>query len=851
MHMFVVFAAKKPLLALMLVVSIAVGLGGPAWPAALAAPAGEQAAAVAGFDVQAFLDRQPGRLKTYREGRYSAAQVIQGYGAYYNLDPRVTLALLELVPRLLTSPNPAPETLQRPFGALGPAGFTAQIDWTVREVRAGLGPYAKPPEIRFTDGTTTTLALNQDPSIIAVQRFLAQGRTQPDWAALKDQYPPLFRQLFGAAPETVTPTPTPSAGRPFLKLPWVPVYPAVPGDPLAGKPVRMIHSSYFDHVYPMVDRGSDGNDFVVTYLNQGNVSYNTHDANDYYFPDRPTGTPIVAAADGIAYALTTRGNGVVIRHTGAYAGYETVYWHLDAFDKKFAGLIDSGKGIPVRAGDYLGVTGKSGFTNGGAHLHFEVRHNGKQVDPYGWFGPGTDPCAAWTAGCEASVWLWDDALRGSYDFTPPNAPAPQDKEPPVGTLSVAADPDLSLLAPFDGHPVQSIGQGAPVLEAAPGAPAAAGLSYEDGVFGRAVRIGPDAGLSYPITGNLSLREGSLSLWANLPARYPRTSTGRQYLFAASSNPSDSARGIYTGTLALRREEGPGGARWNFWTVDDTGQRQDLVAPDTLQPGWHLFTITWKQSGPGNRGAKQLYVDGLPMASASDIGLPTVVGDKLQIGRWFEDYGQLDAALDELAIFRRVLSPAEVKALAGRLDYRTGRPGPLAVPTATDRRDVVLDTNAIDRQGGVVGVRIRRDDEPWSDPQPYYDSYRWSIAGAEGLHTFAVEYRDRSDNVTVVTATVVLASAPRATAELVSFANLSATMRLRATGAAPVRMQVSASADFSGAAWQSWQETLPWTWSAGQPRIVYVRFQSPDGLIGPIQALGPDLKKIYIPLVMQP
>src|SRR5919199_1277822 len=575
-----------------------------------AAPSAEQTQPQGGIDVQAFLDRQPGGLKSYTDGRYRAAEVIAGYGSYYNLDPRILLTLLELVPHLISDPSPAPATLLQPYGNGGPAGFSAQVDWAARELRAGFGPYTSLPIVQFTDGTTATLALSQDPSLVAVQRFLAQGRGEQEWTALTGQYVPLFQQMFGARPETITPTPVPTpapAARPFLHLPWLPIYPLIPGDPLAGRPVHMIHSSYFDHVYPTVDKGSDGNDFIVTYLGRGNVSYNTHDGHDYYFPDRATGTPIVAAADGIAYARTTRGNGVVIRHTGAYAGYETVYWHLDAFDQKFAGRIDTDKGVPVRAGDYLGVSGKSGFTDGGAHLHFEERHNHKQVDPYGWWGPGPDPCRAWGAGCEASVWLWDDSLQGSYDFTPPDASAPPDTEPPVETLSVVTNPDLSLLVHFDNHPVQSIGVGFPTINTAQQTGGSGtDLAYEDGIFGQALRITSTAELTYPISSNLSLNSGSLAVWAKLPAHYAQNDTGRYYLFAASAHPGDSDHNIYTGTLALRREESAGVPRWNFWTVDDAGVQNDLVITDTLQPGWHHFVMTWKNPGGGAPADKHLF-----------------------------------------------------------------------------------------------------------------------------------------------------------------------------------------------------------------------------------------------------
>ena len=831
------------LFAVMLVVGLVVSLvAPPAVPTAAAAPGAGRDQSPDRLDVQAFLNRQPGVLKSYRDGRYRAAQVLEGYATYYNLDPRILLTLLELVPHLLTDPNPAPEMLAQPFGRASPTGFSAQVDWVAREVRAGFGPYTKPPEVRFTDGSTATLALDQDPSVVAVQRFLAQGRTQQEWSDLTNRYVPLFRQFFGTAPETVTPTPEPVAGQPFLKLPWTQVYPDVPGDPLAGQPVRMIHSSYFDHVYPTVDRGSDGNDFIVTYQNRGNLSYNTHDGHDFYFPDRPIGTPIVAAADGIAYAFTTRGNGVVVRHTGAYRGYETVYWHLDAFDQKFEGLIDTGDGIAVQAGDYLGVSGKSGFTDGGAHLHFEVRHNGKQVDPYGWNGPGDDPCAAWVAGCEASVWLWDDSLRGTYDFTSPDVPAAPDTEPPIGTLSVAKNPDLGLLVHFDDHPVQSVGAGTPTM-------GGAALTYEEGVFDRAVRVGSDAELTYPITGNLALQRGTLSVWANLPETYPENGTNHHYLFAASNNPEDSARDIYTGTLALRHQEDEGAQAWNFWTVDDAGLRHDLVVTTTLQPGWHHFAVAWDSAGGGAAATKQLYIDGVLAASASGLTLPTFAGDRLQIGRWTPGHGESGTALDELAVFQRSLAASEIQSLANRRDVWAGMEGPLGSPAVISDRTVELDTNAIDYQGGIVSVRLRRDGGAWGEPLPYYDSYRWTITGTEGLHTFSVEYRDRADNVSVITTTVGLAAPPSVDVELLNSTDLTATLHLRHTGGStPREIQLSANPDFAGAEWQPFTDEVTWKWQVDRPDVVYVRFRSLPGLVGPVLHVDPVQLDVFTPML---
>jgi hypothetical protein len=529
--------------------------------------------------------------------------------------------------------------------------------------------------------------------------------------------------------------------------------------------------------------------------------------------------------------------------------------------------------VPVEAGDYLGTSGKSGFVVGGAHLHFEVRHNGRQVDPYGWQGPGVDPCAAWVAGCEASIWLWHDELRGAYDFTAPDADAPVvvDEEPPIGTLHIPTDPDLGLLVHFDNHPVQQIGSGTPTI----GGPAGSNVLYEEGVFGEAARVPADLSLTYPVSGNLDLDSGGLAFWAKIPGTYPENGTGRHYLLAASDNPGDSARGVYTGTLALRRETVDGAARWNFWTVADGGERQDLVVADTLEAGWHHFALLWDRHAGEGGAAKQLYIDGELAAEHTGVPWPASVGERLEIGRWTPGYGVSGVAMDELALFGRVLMPDEVGRLAAKQDYLTSESGPLGMRSVTGERAVVLDTNAIDRQGGIVGVRLRRNDEPWSQPLPYYDSYRWQITGTDDVHTFSVEYRDRANNVSVVTATVTLGSVPSSLVRLEQLDGVDPYYRYQAleqlegdlgalfstpasgtrvrlhltpVGDVPAAFQVATSPDCVRAEWQPFVDVLDWSWADGEPQVAYVRFRSRDGVVGPAIMVGNGLQRHYLPLI---
>ncbi len=762
--------------------------------------------------VQAFLDAQPGPLKTYRDGERSAAELLEGTCAYYGLSPRIVLALLEATGALLSTPTPPDQALRQPFGPHGPDGFDAQIDWAARDLRAGIGPYERPPTLTFTDGTTLTLTLEQAAEGVAVQRFLAQGRSQAEWRAAVERFGQAFRDYFNnELPAERRPEPPAVTG--FLRRPWI-----------AG--TRVVHLSYFDHMYPTVDTGRRDNGFVVNYLGRGGVQYDGHDGHDFYFPDQPIGTFIYAAADGTAHASTHRGNGVWIEHAD---GYVTVYWHLDKFASIFRGKINTGQGVAVRAGDLIGSSGKTGFTSGTPHLHFEVRHNGRQVDPYGWYGPGPDPCADYAA-CEASTWLWHHSLVGEGDFTPPGAAAP-DQTPPLATLTVNPHPDLRFLVGYDGSPLQRIGEGTPTLDGSRG--------YDEGRFGRGLRLSSVDRLVYPTGGNLALEAGTIALWARLPERYPATGTGRNYLFAASAHPDEDP--VYTGTLALRRDLlGPGEApRWNFWTTPDSGMdaRDDLAAPDTLGPGLHHFAITWDRAG----GTKALYLDGALVAERSGVELPADVGELLEIGRFSPGAGASGVTIDELAIFGRALNLAEVQQIAAAQE-----PLPAAARRAGGP-DLALDVNAMDDAGGIMGVQLGIDGV-FGDPQPYLDGYRLRLPEATGTYTIAARFFDRAGNSTTVSATVDLAPVAWPVVRVEDLVGLGMVLSFTpASDAAPAELQISESPDFAGAVWRPLPERLFWPWPAS-PARVWVRFRDTAGLVSAPQAVGPEMWRVYLPLL---
>ncbi|HHX77106.1 MAG TPA: peptidoglycan DD-metalloendopeptidase family protein [Firmicutes bacterium] len=89
----------------------------------------------------------------------------------------------------------------------------------------------------------------------------------------------------------------------------------------------------------------------------------------------PRGTPIRAAAGGIAYPYSgpSYGNYVIIIHGG---GLSTLYAHAQK------NLVTAGQA--VSRGDAVALVGSTGESTG-PHLHFEVRENGVRVNPMNYY----------------------------------------------------------------------------------------------------------------------------------------------------------------------------------------------------------------------------------------------------------------------------------------------------------------------------------------------------------------------------------------------------------------------------------------------------------------------------------
>ena len=105
-----------------------------------------------------------------------------------------------------------------------------------------------------------------------------------------------------------------------------------------------------------------------------------HDGIDF---TATRGTEVYATGDGVVeevqYSGRGYGNYILVNH---HFGYKTRYAHLQKANVK--------KGQHVKRGEVIGKVGSTGLSTG-PHLHYEVIHNSKQVNPINFFHNDLSP----------------------------------------------------------------------------------------------------------------------------------------------------------------------------------------------------------------------------------------------------------------------------------------------------------------------------------------------------------------------------------------------------------------------------------------------------------------------------
>ncbi len=403
--------------------------------------------------IQQFLAKQPGPLKSYSETIYagynqSAARSLAVFSLTAEVNPKVLLTLLEVKSKLLSSANPPQSAIDFAlrFDKLDRKGFSKQLVAAAGLLSDRWSYYDVKTTLIFKDGSTGPASTLINRGTYAVQATLAYTTDPTTWqtqSGLGDgSFYQIYKAYFG---DPLTPDPRPAgtgqtAPAPFLARPFNPANLSLPGD-VDGKghrnntpgavasdgldynnPLDAGINTYFDHKYPSNLAGTPGNPpdneaagIFLAYRGREvpnsltwERGYSGHNGVDF---NLAAGTPVLAAASGRVVSADWGGCGqtVILDHNN---GYRTLYLHLD-------GKVSIGLGQEVASGQLVGRVGQLSCTP--PHFHFGVQFNFQHVDPFG-FCPDTVKADPWEAKSGArSFWLWKDAPSPCTQQHPYNA----------------------------------------------------------------------------------------------------------------------------------------------------------------------------------------------------------------------------------------------------------------------------------------------------------------------------------------------------------------------------------------------------------------------------------------------
>ncbi|NCO35099.1 MAG: LamG domain-containing protein, partial [Armatimonadetes bacterium] len=265
--------------------------------------------------------------------------------------------------------------------------------------------------------------------------------------------------------------------------------------------------------------------------------------------------------------------------------------------------------------------------------------------------------------------------------------------------------DVLFHAPFEGAPDAH-------LAAGDGKAITAGeLQYTDGVRGRAVIVGGPApadgkgkpsSIMYQTDSNLLIEEGSVSLWVKaIDWKIP---DGHNHQFLTIPG---------TGVTYYLYVFYPGNTWWLLLKKD--GNRPIGSYEPAWAPGeWHHLVATWRE------GEMAVYVDGEQTGRATEnVPLPSAYGKNF----WMGQFDNFHTAFDELIIFRKALTPVEVKALYSSV---AKAPAPASAVIGDDPNSPAQVAGLLDSVTGQVVLDEDVTAQLWADEQTLHVKLCWAI-----------------------------------------------------------------------------------------------------------------------------
>ena len=132
------------------------------------------------FDIDAYVDAQPGYLKTMAgfvgQRNRTAAQTVLYVARQYSINPRLLLALMEWRTGALTQPAASSDEQANPFGALPAHGFVSQLLWVAERLSEGYYGWrtGKLTSLLLADSTTSRPDFYQTAGSVAVQYLFSR-----------------------------------------------------------------------------------------------------------------------------------------------------------------------------------------------------------------------------------------------------------------------------------------------------------------------------------------------------------------------------------------------------------------------------------------------------------------------------------------------------------------------------------------------------------------------------------------------------------------------------------------------------------------------------------------------------
>jgi LasA protease len=190
--------------------------------------------AVAGFDIQAFIQNAGGYLSTYREQvdekTLSGAEIVQRIALDYSISPKILLAFLEYRSHWVYGQPSGPDAINYPIGfrVPGETGLYTELLFTAKQLNIGYYGWRAGTltTIKFLDQSTARLDPRLNAGTITVQRLFSLFYKRSPWQGAlygTDSFINLFTQMFGdpwAEAARIEPLFPAGLAQPPLELPF-------------------------------------------------------------------------------------------------------------------------------------------------------------------------------------------------------------------------------------------------------------------------------------------------------------------------------------------------------------------------------------------------------------------------------------------------------------------------------------------------------------------------------------------------------------------------------------------------------------------------------------------------------